>query len=101
MSEEEGKIANQLARKIKYMVTSLNAMKSFAAMSSPDVINMNQVHSRIEELNAMGQSFEEMQDKLELLEEKTDDERIAERLNFQSKLIDVKACLKGMLDNNS
>jgi hypothetical protein len=71
MNEEEAvKIANQLARKIKFMFTSLNAMKSFAAESSPDVINRNQVHSRLEELNAMSQSFKEMQDKLELLKKK-------------------------------
>jgi len=50
------------------MVTSLNAMRTFAA-EGPDVINRNRVHSRIDELNAMGQAFEEMQDKLELLEE--------------------------------
>ena len=100
MNEEQIKIANQLARKITFMVTSLKAMKSFAA-ESPDVINRNQVHSRLNELNAMSQSFEELQDKLELLENKPDEERIAERLNFQSLMMDVKACLKGMLDNNS
>jgi len=49
----------------------------------------------------MGQSFEVMQDKLKLLDEKPDEERIAERLYFQSIIMDVKACLKAMLDNNS
>ncbi|XP_025208743.1 uncharacterized protein LOC112604090 [Melanaphis sacchari] len=101
MNNEEIKIVSQLARKIKFLVTSLNTMRTIAAESSPDVINRNQVHSRIEELDVMGQSIEEMQDKLELLEEKPDEERILEQLNFQSKIIDVKASLRSLLDNNS
>lgn len=97
MSDEEERKKRLNARKVKTLMSTLDNMSIFAAKFNIEVNNINQLHSRINELDSIKQTFQIVQDELELLENKDDEVRVTKRLLFQEKWFDVKAGLKELV----
>lgn len=82
MAEEKPKEVHLVARKIRTLRTTLDNMKAFVSRFNPEVNNLNQINIRLNEVVEIKQTFQLLQDELKLLEDKSDEERIAERLLF-------------------
>ncbi|KAF0732688.1 Integrase catalytic domain-containing protein [Aphis craccivora] len=93
LDSEDAKL-RLIERKIKTLNITLDNMKIFVAKFNLEVNNPNQVDIRLDELESMMRSFLSLQDELELLVDKKDEDRVSERLLFQEKWFDVKAALK-------